>query len=214
MAKVTTTNLWAYGSYIARGSNTTAGAKVCQKALVVTVDTAVPSNREYNIRNGFTIPFRFSWKNILDVVRHPGWMLSVLARYMLTTGMPQYENYPPEMRASITAQPMGKAIKKTDSLTWDDLRQLRAIWPRTLIVKGILDPNDAIAAIDAGADGIIVSNHGGRMLDCSIAPLHALAAWFFATFIVGHVYLTTTGPTPMEGIRAMVTGVEEVEDHA
>ena len=47
-----------------------------------------------------------------------------------------------------------------------------------------------------------------------IAPLHALAAWFFATFIVGHVYLTTTGPTPMEGIRAMVTGVEEVEDHA
>lgn len=47
-----------------------------------------------------------------------------------------------------------------------------------------------------------------------IAPLHALAAWFFATFIVGHVYLTTTGPTPLEGIRAMVTGVEEVEDHA
>jgi thiosulfate reductase cytochrome b subunit len=47
-----------------------------------------------------------------------------------------------------------------------------------------------------------------------IAPVHALAAWFFATFIVGHVYLTTTGPTPLEGIRAMVTGVEEVEDHA
>jgi thiosulfate reductase cytochrome b subunit len=46
-----------------------------------------------------------------------------------------------------------------------------------------------------------------------IAPVHALAAWFFATFIVGHVYLTTTGPTPLEGIRAMVTGVEEVEDH-
>ncbi|MFM2120383.1 MAG: hypothetical protein RL722_1851, partial [Pseudomonadota bacterium] len=47
-----------------------------------------------------------------------------------------------------------------------------------------------------------------------LAPVHTLAAWFFATFIVGHVYLTTTGPTPLEGIRAMVTGVEEVEDHA
>jgi thiosulfate reductase cytochrome b subunit len=47
-----------------------------------------------------------------------------------------------------------------------------------------------------------------------LAPLHTLAAWFFATFIVGHVYLTTTGPTPLEGIRAMVTGIEEVEDHA
>ncbi len=146
------------------------------EALVVTVDTAVTSNREYNVRNGFTIPFRFSWKNILDVVRHPGWMLTVLARYMLTTGMPQYENYPAEMRSSITAQPMGKAMKKTDSLTWDDLKQLREIWPRTLIVKGILDPQDALAAMEAGADGIIVSNHGGRMLDCSIAPLHALPA--------------------------------------
>jgi thiosulfate reductase cytochrome b subunit len=47
-----------------------------------------------------------------------------------------------------------------------------------------------------------------------VAPVHTLAAWFFATFIVGHIYLTTTGHTPLEGIRAMVTGVEEIEDHA
>lgn len=146
------------------------------EALVVTVDTAVTSNREYNVRNGFTIPFRFSSRNILDVLQNPRWLMTVLAKYMLTTGMPQYENYPPEMRMRVTAAPMGKAMKKTDSLTWEDLKQLRAIWPRALLVKGILDPTDARAAIECGADGIIVSNHGGRMLDSSIAPLHALPA--------------------------------------
>ncbi|WP_028605899.1 alpha-hydroxy acid oxidase [Ottowia thiooxydans] len=144
------------------------------EALVVTVDTAVGSNREYNVRNGFTIPFRFSARNVLDVMSSPRWMLRVLARYALTTGLPQYENYPPEMRRSVVARPMGKAMKKTDALTWEDLRELRRVWPRTLIVKGILDPGDAARAIECGADGIVISNHGGRMLDSSIAPLDAL----------------------------------------
>ncbi len=161
------------------------------EALVVTVDTAVTSNREYNVRNGFTIPFRFSSKNIVDVLRHPGWMMQVLARYMVTTGMPQYENYPAEMRSRVTAAPMGKAMKKTDSLTWEDLRQLRAIWPRKLIVKGILDPRDALAAIDAGANAVIVSNHGGRMLDSSIAPLHALPG--IAQAVAGRVPVLLDG---------------------
>ena len=144
------------------------------EALVVTVDTAVTSNREYNVRNGFTIPFRFTRKNILDVMGSPRWLLKVIARYMFTSGLPQYENYPAAMRTRVTAQPVGKAMKKTDMLTWDDLRQLREVWPRTLIVKGIMDAGDARKAVECGADGIIVSNHGGRMLDNAIAPLHAL----------------------------------------
>jgi len=146
------------------------------EALVVTVDTAVTSNREYNVRNGFSIPFKFSSGNVLDVLSSPRWLVTVLARYMATTGMPQYENYPPEMRISITAQPLGKAMKKTDSLTWSDLRELRRVWPRTLIIKGVLDAGDARLAIECGVDGIIVSNHGGRMLDSSVAPLTALPA--------------------------------------
>ncbi len=146
------------------------------EALVVTVDTAVNSNREYNVRNGFTVPFSFSRRNVMDVMKKPGWLLNVLARYMATTGMPKYENYPPDMRSSIVAKPLGKAMKKTDALTWLDLRELRKIWPRTLLIKGVLSPEDAILAIESGVDGIIVSNHGGRMLDCSIAPLSALPA--------------------------------------
>ncbi len=144
------------------------------EALVVTVDGAASGNREYNLRNGFTIPFSFTRRNVTDVLMHPGWLLRVLTRYMLTTGMPRYENYPSELKAKITSRPMGKSMLRNDSLTWDDLRVLRKMWPHTLIVKGILHPQDAVLAADCGADGVIVSNHGGRNLDASMAPLDAL----------------------------------------
>lgn len=144
------------------------------EALVVTVDGAVPGNREYNLRNGFTIPFTFTRRNVTDVLMHPGWMLGVLARYVFTTGMPRYENYPSEFKHRITAQPMGKGMLLNDSLNWDDLRVLRRLWPRTLIVKGILHPQDAVLAADCGADGVVVSNHGGRNLDSSMAPIEVL----------------------------------------
>ncbi len=144
------------------------------EALMVTVDGAVPGNREYNLRNGFTVPFTFTPRNVSDVLMHPEWLLGVLARYVFTTGMPRYENYPSEFKQRITAQPMGKGMLLNDSLNWDDLRVLRKMWPRTLIVKGILHPQDAVYAADCGADGIVVSNHGGRNLDSSMAPLEVL----------------------------------------
>jgi len=144
------------------------------EALVVTVDGAVPGNREYNLRNGFTVPFSFTRRNVSDVLMHPEWLLGVLARYVFTTGMPRYENYPGEFKHRITAQPMGKGMLLNDSLNWDDLRVLRRMWPRTLIVKGILHPRDAGLAADCGADGIVVSNHGGRNLDSSMAPIEVL----------------------------------------
>jgi len=144
------------------------------QALVVTVDGAVSGNREYNLRNGFTIPFSFTRRNVTDVLMHPRWMLSVLLRYLVTTGMPRYENYPSELRAKITARPMGRSMMKNDSLNWDDLRALRKMWPRTLLVKGIMHAQDAVLAADCGADGVIVSNHGGRNLDSSMAPIEVL----------------------------------------
>lgn len=144
------------------------------KALVVTVDGAMSGNREYNLRNGFTIPFSFTRRNVTDVLMHPRWMLGVLARYVTTTGMPRYENYPSEIKYRITARPMGRSMMRNDSLTWDDLRVLRKMWPNLLLVKGILHPQDAINAVDCGADGVIVSNHGGRNLDGIISPMEAL----------------------------------------
>lgn len=146
------------------------------EALVVTVDNPVPPNREYNNRSGFTIPFRVTGRNARDVLRHPGWLARVLGRYALTTGLPRYENYPTEVKQRFTGLPMGKSMPRTDALSWEDLDHFRRVWPRTLLIKGILHPDDAELAIRHGADGIIVSNHGGRVLDSAAAPVQALPA--------------------------------------
>ncbi|WAH61113.1 alpha-hydroxy-acid oxidizing protein [Pseudomonas silvicola] len=144
------------------------------EALVVTVDGVVPGNREYNLRNGFTMPFSYSRRNIVDVLRHPRWMFSVLGRYMANDGLPRYENYPTELKNRITAAPVGRGMLRNDSLTWEDLRELRRRWPHTLIVKGIMTPADALRALECGADSIVVSNHGGRNLDSTRAPIDVL----------------------------------------
>ena len=144
------------------------------QAIVVTVDTPVPPGREYNLRNGMTVPFRFTAKNVTDVLMHQRWLWGVLARYIATTGMPRYENYPTEVKTRITALPMGRSMMTTDSLTWEDLKALRRLWPHALIVKGILRPQDAVLAADCGADAVIVSNHGGRAVDSTPAPIDVL----------------------------------------
>ncbi|MDR5769899.1 alpha-hydroxy acid oxidase [Caballeronia sp. LZ028] len=144
------------------------------EALVVTVDGVVAGNREYNMRNGFTVPFTYTKKNIFDVLRHPRWMIGVLGRYMMNNGLPRYENYPTELKNRITAAPVGKGMMRNDSLTWDDLRELRRRWPHTLIVKGIMHPRDALLARACGADAVVVSNHGGRNVDSTQAPIDAL----------------------------------------
>ena len=144
------------------------------QALVVTVDTPVPPGREYNLRNGMTVPFRFTRRNVTDVLMHPRWVCGVLMRYLLASGMPRYENYPTELKARITALPMGRSMMVTDSLTWEDLKALRKLWPHALMVKGLLRAEDALLAADCGADGVIVSNHGGRAVDSTRAPVAVL----------------------------------------
>lgn len=144
------------------------------KTLIVTVDGVSSGNREYNMRNGFTLPFSFSTRNIIDMATHPRWLFGVMARYLLTTGMPMYANYPAAAKAKMTKGPVGRSSLRTDSISWADLDAIRKIWPGKLIVKGILDPQDAIAAVDHGADGIDVSNHGGRNLDGIASPIEVL----------------------------------------
>ena len=145
------------------------------EALIVTVDGSVAPNRECNVRNGFMLPFRPNRRNFVDIAIHPRWLSTVILRYLMTTGMPRFENFPAALQRSLTDAPKGRsALPKTDSLTWEDLRVLRGIWKGPLIVKGILRADDAIAAANCGADAVIVSNHGGRNLDCSIPPLFAL----------------------------------------
>jgi isopentenyl diphosphate isomerase/L-lactate dehydrogenase-like FMN-dependent dehydrogenase len=145
------------------------------EALIVTVDGAVPSNREYNHHNGFEVPIRFNSRNVIDVMKKPGWLASVFLRQLLTKGMPRFENYPPEIADKITSKTFKKSkILKNDSLNWEDIKALRKIWPGPLLIKGILHPADAALAAEHGADGVIISNHGGRNLDSSMAPIDVL----------------------------------------
>jgi isopentenyl diphosphate isomerase/L-lactate dehydrogenase-like FMN-dependent dehydrogenase len=144
-------------------------------ALVVTLDGPVGTNREYNVRNGYTVPFRYTRKNTAAVLARPGWLLNVIMRYWMSGGMPTRANYPEGMTEKFTHVSTAERKTKNDSLSWDDLSVLRDMWPGKLLVKGILTPRDAERAIERGVDGIIVSNHGGRNFDSSMAPIEALA---------------------------------------
>src|SRR6185436_436454 len=86
------------------------------EALLVTVDGVVAGNREYNKRNGFSVPFKYNSKNTLDVLSHPRWMLGVLGRYIANGGMPQRANFPAELQGSITTAYGGNKDTRSDSL--------------------------------------------------------------------------------------------------
>jgi isopentenyl diphosphate isomerase/L-lactate dehydrogenase-like FMN-dependent dehydrogenase len=144
------------------------------EALLVTVDGAVAGNREYNRRNGFSVPFKYNSKNTTDVLMHPRWMFGVLGRYIANGGMPQRVNFPAELQSKITTAYGGNKETRSDSLNWDDLKALRDIWPGKLLVKGLLHPDDAAKSVEHGADGVIVSNHGGRNCDMAPAPIEVL----------------------------------------
>ncbi len=144
------------------------------EALLVTVDGVVAGNREYNRRNGYSVPFRYNAKNSIDVLTHPGWLVNVLMRYLMNGGMPKRENYPEKLRDKITTGYGGTKETRTDSLNWDDLKALRDAWPGKLLVKGVLHPDDAVRCVEHGADGVIVSNHGGRNCDAAVSPIEML----------------------------------------
>ncbi|MER2534030.1 MAG: alpha-hydroxy acid oxidase [Rhizobiaceae bacterium] len=140
------------------------------EALVVTVDVNLGVNREFNLRNGYGNPFRPSYPTVRDILLKPGWMTTVLFRYLATTGMPRQANMPPVAR-----NVHGSVLRGKDSrITWDDIARLRERWPGKLIVKGLMRADDAARAVAAGADGVVVSNHGGRNVDMAPAPIDVL----------------------------------------
>src|SRR5690606_756151 len=146
------------------------------EALMLTADCSVVPNREYNARNGFALPFKLNARSAVDMLSHPRWLMEVLGRYVLNGGLPQYANFPPELRTRITGFPTSRSAARCEDLSWQDVDKLREIWPRKLIIKGILHPEDALRAVRSGADAIVVSNHGGRTVDSAMAPIDALPA--------------------------------------
>jgi L-lactate dehydrogenase (cytochrome) len=142
--------------------------------LVITLDTAVGANRENNVRAGFSIPLRPSLGLAWQGVSHPRWLLGTFLRTLVKHGMPHFENNYATRGAPILSPNVERDFSDRGHLNWRHLAMVRKLWRGPLVVKGVLDPRDARAAVDAGADGVIVSNHGGRQLDGAVAPLRAL----------------------------------------
>jgi isopentenyl diphosphate isomerase/L-lactate dehydrogenase-like FMN-dependent dehydrogenase len=144
------------------------------EALVVTIDHAPGRGREHNERNGFSFPFTPNMPAAIDMAMHPGWLWRVMRRYLVNEGMPTNANFPERYRHSVIDGKKRTRPKRFEAMTWEHIRKFRDFWPRKLIVKSILSADQARAAVDAGADGIVVSNHGGRAFDSAIATIDVL----------------------------------------
>ena len=144
--------------------------------LVVTVDSQVAGNRENNIRAGFSTPLRPTLRLAWDGLTHPRWLAGTFLRTLVRHGMPHFENNFHVRGAPILSPNVLRDYSDRGHLHWDHWRTVRDMWKGTLVIKGILDARDALRARDLGADGIIVSNHGGRQLDGAVAALRVLPA--------------------------------------
>lgn len=144
--------------------------------LVVTVDVPVAAQRENEIRNGFTVPLRINRQLIQGGMTRPLWLFQNLLHTIISDGVPHFENFTAKRGGKIIAGVPSNIRSGRDALCWDDIEWIRSKWRGTLLIKGILHPSDAKRARDLGADGVIVSNHGGRQLDHTIASLRALPA--------------------------------------
>ena len=140
----------------------TAAAAAVQRArdagcevLVLTSDVPVGGNREDNQRRGFGMPLRLGWRHVADGLAHPRWLAGVYLRSLLGRDLPAWG-------------------MRRDQADWDDFAWLRGVWPGKLILKGVLCVEDALLAAEHRADGIVISNHGGRQLDGAPATLDVL----------------------------------------
>ncbi|MBO1012624.1 alpha-hydroxy-acid oxidizing protein [Achromobacter sp. SD115] len=144
------------------------------ETLVLTVDIPVSANRENNVRTGFSTPLKPSLRLAWDGLTRPRWLAGTFMRTLLSHGMPHFENSFATRGAPIVSASVLRDFSARDHLSWEHVARIRRQWPGTLIIKGILHPRDAALARQHGADGIIVSNHGGRQLDGAVSPLRAL----------------------------------------
>jgi L-lactate dehydrogenase (cytochrome) len=137
------------------------------EALVLTVDTPVAGARMRDVRNGLTIPPALTPSTVFDAARHPAWWFNLLTTEPLTfASLHEWHGTVAELVNTMF----------DPSVTFADIEWLRTVWPGLLLLKGIHTVDDARAAVDHGADGIIVSSHGGRQLDRAAAPLEVLPA--------------------------------------
>ncbi|RWL43676.1 MAG: alpha-hydroxy-acid oxidizing protein [Mesorhizobium sp.] len=172
-------------------------------ALVVTVDLQTGGKREKDLRNGISIPLRPSLRHMIEGITHPAWSFR-----LLRGGFPQFENvrgYLGDTSAGLTiAARVGRNLHA--GFDWNDFRTIRDWWKGPLIVKGVLHADDAARLIAEGADGIWVSNHGGRQLDGAVSSIDATGAVHAAIGGRAPILIDSGIRTGMDVIKAKARG--------
>jgi L-lactate dehydrogenase (cytochrome) len=140
-------------------------------ALFVTVDLPMRGQRHADIKNGLTVPPRLTVRNAIDIATKPAWLIKVLLGRRKTFG-----NVEAYLKGRVGLEKAGAWSNQNfdRSLNWRDIDWVRGLWPGKLVLKGILDVEDARTAASAGVDAIVVSNHGGRQLDGAHATIRVL----------------------------------------
>jgi L-lactate dehydrogenase (cytochrome) len=140
-------------------------------ALFLTVDLPMRGQRHADIKNGLTVPPRLTARNLFDIATKPAWLIKVLLGRRKTFG-----NVEAYLKGRVGMEQAGEWSNQNfdRSLNWRDVDWVRSLWPGMLVLKGVLDVEDAKAAAAAGVDAIVVSNHGGRQLDGAHSTIAAL----------------------------------------
>ena len=138
------------------------------EALIVTSDFPVSGKRERDLRSGLLPSTRLTLRTKLDMLMHPRWLMTVASQ------RPRFVNVERELgagRGAASFLPLGMF---DPALDWDDFRRFRDLWKGKLLLKGVLRVDDAVRAVECGADGVVLSNHGGRQLDGAISGMDVL----------------------------------------
>ena len=171
--------------------------------LVLTVDLQVLGQRHRDIKNGLTVPPEIRLKNIIDVATKPAWVWSILNGRRKTFG-----NLAGHVEGMENVNSLAAWIEHQfdPALSWKDVEWIKNIWPDKLVLKGILDAEDARTAVKIGADAIVVSNHGGRQLDGAPSSISALPK--IADAVGSDVELMFDGGirTGADALRALALG--------
>jgi L-lactate dehydrogenase (cytochrome) len=140
-------------------------------ALVLTLDLQVQGQRHRDLKNGLAVPPRLTWGTAFDILRKPGWALNVMTSKRKTFGNLEGRIAQAD---SLTTLSQWIAGQFDPTLSWKDVEWVKRLWGGPLVLKGVLDVEDAKIAAQSGADAIVVSNHGGRQLDGAVSSIRAL----------------------------------------
>ncbi|WP_321886488.1 alpha-hydroxy-acid oxidizing protein [Paraburkholderia bannensis] len=171
--------------------------------LVLTTDVGVNGKRERDMRNGFGMPMKYSLRTIMDGMLHPRWSLDLLRH-----GVPQLANFASDQVQDTELQAALMSRQMDASFSFDDLKWLRDLWPHKLLIKGLCRPEDAERCMKLGADGVILSNHGGRQLDSAVSPMETLVET--AAKVSGSVLVDSGIRRGSDVVKAVALGAEAV----